>query len=332
MSINQDGQLTSSQSLWKIVESFPQENLVYAFGYGSGVFSQTLVDDKEKHEGMLDMILVVDDSYEFHNANLQNYPHHYAKWLQYSGPSMIDRIQRNFLSLKDACVLFHIVDDPVPMKYGVVRLDDLLRDLTQWESLYLAGRLHKPTLSILAPSKSPPDQFVEAQASNLQSAVAAALLLLPLPDHSDNGNSLPWLTLYSQIASLSYAGDFRMKVGGEDPNKISKLVQAPGQMERFHALYQPILQPLEKAGILSAKGSSLEWSSRDSATREHLVGLLPSPVRSGATRNHAEFANVLAAIVAPAARNQSLKGVFTFGFRRSIQYASAKLEKGLFRK
>lgn len=133
----EEGQLASKIALLKILENFPQENLTFSFGYGSGVFSQSLIH--EKHEGMLDMIFVVNDAHEFHKQNMEQNPHHYAPWLRHSGPRTANRMQRNFI-FQDACVLFHVVDDPVPMKYGVVHQDDILRDLTLWESLYLAGR------------------------------------------------------------------------------------------------------------------------------------------------------------------------------------------------
>ena len=324
VSATDEGQLASLKALSNIVETFPQDHMVFAFGYGSGVFSQTLGDD-QKHEGMLDMIFVVDDACEFHSANVQAHPHHYATWLRYGGISTINRIQRNSF-LKDAKVLFHVVDDPVQMKYGVVHLDDLLRDLTLWESLYLAGRLHKPTLPI---SSNPPDQLIEAQTYNLQAAVAAALLLFTPED----SNSISWSSFYSQIAALSYTGDFRMQVGGEDPLKISKLVQAPGQLERFQSLYEPILQPLETSGIMSLTNETLEWDAADPSTREHLAKQLPPNILENHTSvNTTDLAKILATIVAPAARNQSFKGIFTLGFRRSMQYASAKLSKGLLRK
>jgi translocator assembly and maintenance protein 41 len=327
---NDDGQLTSQSALAKIVEQFPQEHLVHAFGYGSGVFSQTLGQGK-KHEGMLDMIFVVDDAYEFHKSNAQVFPHHYATWLRYSG--LAPRLQRHF-PLKDAHVLFHVVDDPVPMKYGVVHIDDLLRDLNDWESLYLAGRLHKPTLPILS---NIPDELLDAQQRNLQAAVAAALLLLPAAAAEEESDatttSIAWSSFYSEIAALSYTGDFRMQVGGEDPQKISKLVTAPGQLERFQSLYQePILKPLEQAGVLSRTASKLEWNPRDTSARAYLTQQLPVRVRTHADTNGDHLAKALASIVAPAARHQSLKGIFTLGFRRSIQYASAKLSKGLLRR
>ena len=346
-----DGQLTSEETIREdILSLFPQDNLVYSFGYGSGVFSQTLKDSTKKHEGMLDLILVVDDTYKFHQDNLQTFPHHYASWLRWGGPSLITKIQRQF-PLKDAHVLFHVVDDPVPMKYGVVDQQDLLRDLTEWESLYLAGRLHKPTLPLL----SPPDNFVSAQDQNLHAAVAAALLLsMPSSSETNNNSFCSWESFYRSIASLSYTGDFRMEVGGEDPQKLNKLVQAPGQLRRFQNLYRPILESYEEAGILSPNfvtslsssleddddddeksfyDNGIEWNASDLSTVSYLYDHLPQNIQDQSTSRSSDgIAKTLSATVAPAARHQSFKGIFTLGFRRSIEYASAKLSKGLFKK
>jgi translocator assembly and maintenance protein 41 len=336
-----DGQLASRQALQEdVLSKFPQDNLVYSFGYGSGVFSQTLMDAKRKHEGMLDLILVVDDTETFHTANLKAHPHHYASWLQWGGPSLISKVQREF-PLGDADVLFHVVDDPVTMKYGVVDQQDLFRDLKNWESLYLAGRLQKPTLPLVDPS---PDEFVDAQQQNLEAAVASALLLLsPSDDRS-------WSAFFRTIASLSYTGDFRMQVGGEDPQKLDKLVQAPGQLRRFQDLYQPILEPFEKEGVISCSfvetgddsqfnTLGLEWDTNDTATHFFLRDKLPesfqnklSPTVSDPVQFSDILASVLAATVTPAARHQSFKGIFTLGPMRSFHYARAKLSKGWLRK
>ena len=122
-----------------------------------------------------------------------------------------------------------------------------------------------------------------------------------------------------------------MQVGGEDPKKLDKLVQAPGQLQRFHDLYRPILNKYETSGILSRSESGIEWNSKDASALTHLRQQLPESLRNSNVNSDA-LAKALAAIVAPAARNQSFKGVFTLGFRKSIQYASAKLSKGLFKK
>jgi translocator assembly and maintenance protein 41 len=190
--------------------------------------------------------------------------------------------------------------------------------------LFIYIRLHKPTMPV---TRNPPDEFIEAQNRNLQSAVAAALLLLP---RQEKDSVISWPTFFSQIAGLSYSGDFRTKVGAEDPRKITKLVEAPGQMERFQSLYKPILQPLEQSGILSRSSSHLEWNGNDLSARKSLEEKLPLSIQS--QQNIDNLAKLLASIVAPAARHQSFKGIFTLGFRKSITYAGAKLQKGLFRR
>jgi mitochondrial translocator assembly and maintenance protein 41 len=326
-----DGQLTSQDAARVIIERFPQENLVYAFGYGSGVFSQSLTDPTVKGN-MLDIILVVDDAEAFHRENMRRHPGHYASWLRASGAPTAAWMQQNFW-LPDARVLFLVVDDDPdfpPMKYGIVHQNDLNDDLQNWTKLYLSGRLQKPTLPIL---NHPPDAFIEGQHKNLTAAVSAALLL-SIPDAEDSTSvHLLWNTLYSRIASLSYTGDFRMQVGGEDPMKIKKLVDAPGQLERFNSLYRmEVLEPLQKMGLLDIKSNHISWNPSDTYSRQHLWGNLPRTLQQDtANENLDVLAQNLSAIVAPAARWQAFKGVFTLGFRKTVRYASAKLSKGLLR-
>ncbi len=60
------------------------------------------------------------------------------------------------------------------IKYGVVGLDTVLRDLTAWDTLLVAGRLHKPVDHIVQDSA-----VMAAISANLQAALAASLLMLP---------------------------------------------------------------------------------------------------------------------------------------------------------
>ncbi len=353
--MSESGQLTSSHKLTELVHSiFPTNQLIHAFGYGSGVFSQG------RDPGMLDIILVVQDASAFHSANQMKNPHHYTTWLRMMDSkaqgSLAAGLQRRFLRGNDGKVLFHVIDDPIPLKYGVIQHEDLIQDLTQWQSLYVAGRLQKPTLSIPIQSQIH-DSIQQAQVINLQAAVAATMLLSPL---SSTTSHLSWLSFYTQIAALSYTGDFRMQVGGEDPQKIQKLVETPGQLERFHTLYREenewsskgILQPFEDLGMISIGTDGLEWDPYDISGRTQWIQKLPpgvkkpllvpstttsrqgssNPVQNHLIQQQQSLAKVLESIVAPAARHQSLKGLLTFGLRKSIQYGSAKLAKGLFRK
>lgn len=60
------------------------------------------------------------------------------------------------------------------IKYGVVRMAALQRDLLHWNSLYCAGRLHKPVATLRQHAA-----VTAAQQHNLQAALRVALLLLP---------------------------------------------------------------------------------------------------------------------------------------------------------
>jgi translocator assembly and maintenance protein 41 len=81
------------------------------------------------------------------------------------------------------------------IKYGVVSIDRMCKDLLNWETLYLAGRMHKP-VKIL---KDDPRVRL-AQQVNLASALRTALLLLP-KDFTEE-------KLYTTISSISYKGNF----------------------------------------------------------------------------------------------------------------------------
>jgi translocator assembly and maintenance protein 41 len=96
------------------------------------------------------------------------------------------------------------------MKYGVISKRILLDDLTTWNNLYVAGRLHKPVQYLKCSSE------VEAAIdANKRLAFSVTLSLLPAVFRE--------IDLYLKLASLSYIGDPRMIVG-ENPRKVVNLV------------------------------------------------------------------------------------------------------------
>lgn len=56
----------------------------------------------------------------------------------------------------------------------MVGADVLLRDLHTWDTLYIAGRLHKPVLHLRRDA-----ELIAAAEANVAAALAAGLLLLP---------------------------------------------------------------------------------------------------------------------------------------------------------
>ena len=61
------------------------------------------------------------------------------------------------------------------VKYGVVSLKRLHRDLQHWDDLFVAGRLHKPVIHIIRGNL----EVSQSIAANLDAALRLALLLLP---------------------------------------------------------------------------------------------------------------------------------------------------------
>jgi len=324
------GQLAGLNELESVVGAFP--SVVHSFGYGSGVFqqmdisqakSQTVADYSNdvsstgttSHPGMIDIILATENNaMAFHRENMARHASHYSAITRLGGPSLCRHLQQDY----GAGVFFHAL---IPMqaaiiKYGVVTVDDLAKDLKEWNYLYLAGRLHKPTVAIRS---SNPDIILDYQQTyNLPYALSTALLLLS----ESKSETLLLKDLYEKITLLSYAGDPRMHVGGEDPDKVHKIVHSPGQLERFQQLYNLPLKQLESAGIVSVNHDKLYWNPRDACLglRERI------PPRFRHTTN---LLQDLQRVVAKSATSQSLKGLIAVGLVKSARYAMAKLSKGI---
>ncbi|KAJ8940039.1 hypothetical protein NQ314_010871 [Rhamnusium bicolor] len=207
----------------RILSKFPQ-NFTFCFAYGSAVKKQL---QNKTSENLIDLIFCVNNPSAWHEANLKHNSSHYSG-VKYFGHNFISRYQQNF----GAKVYFNTLVplDDIWIKYGVVATDDLVTDLLEWSDLYLAGRLHKPVEIIIKPLSS---ELETALQLNLQSAVHAALLILP--------DSFTEYEFYHTISNLSYSGDFRMTFG-ENKNKVENIVKP--QLLGFRQLYQPFILSL----------------------------------------------------------------------------------------
>ena len=194
----------------EILTQFP--SVAFAFAYGSGAIHQKEYTDVQSHKAqmpMVDFIFAVDDSESWHLQNIAMNPSHYTPILKLSA---------THTAKFQECIPAHLwFNTYIPMniarhqgrlmKYGVISREHLLQDLTAWNDLYIAGRLHKPVRILRG------DPLVEScMETNKELAVRSSLLLLP-ERFSD-------LQLYLTIASLSYGGDPRM-LFGENPRKVT---------------------------------------------------------------------------------------------------------------
>ncbi len=122
----------------KITEKFPEPRTI--IGYGSGVFPQP---GNSAHR-LIDMIFVVDNIRQFHEANAKMNPDHYKKYFQNKRELIISLNYRLF-------PLYYFTQNEfegVGYKYGVASVTAFERDLRQWDVISLAGRLQKPVLLV----------------------------------------------------------------------------------------------------------------------------------------------------------------------------------------
>ena len=119
-----------------------QAHVAFAFGYGSGVLKQQQdVNKSSGSQNQVDLIVAVNNSFKFHEENLKINSNHYS-FLRHFGAPTITRLQET----RGARIYFNpyvkFDNDPNTLyKYGIISRRHLIRDLLDWETLYVAGRL-----------------------------------------------------------------------------------------------------------------------------------------------------------------------------------------------
>lgn len=174
-----------------ISNNFPPCELCFA--YGSKVLLQDSNTPTDKT--MTDIIFVVKDAVAWHEENKKRNLHHYSLLMKLTGPVYLDMFHNDRAPY---CVFNPFVEiDGTLLKYGVIPEDKLYDDLEYWETLYIAGRLHKPVMYLhMSPTF---DSYLLSL--NKRSALYSALLMLP-----EKFNDVQ---LFHAIAKLSYHGDLR---------------------------------------------------------------------------------------------------------------------------
>ncbi|CAH6720758.1 phosphatidate cytidylyltransferase, mitochondrial [[Candida] jaroonii] len=330
----------STNSLASIASHFPP---CISIGYGSGVFQQ---NGYEGETPQIDIINIVNNTRDFHRANLITNNHHYSglKWL---GLGIIERFQ-NFGPVSMYFNPFVNINQSM-VKYGVISKDNCFKDLVEWENFYVAGRFQKPIKFInekdqardQAHDQSHDNIFDKefdkeldkdlkllqlANQYNLFSALIVSLLINRSPNITEH-------KIYENITSLSYLGDPRMKVGGENPNKVKNIVSK--QLENFKVLYSPMMEYMVDKKYLIAKsdGFVINMSTTD---KIELIRYLPRNFRDSISKNLNEMTDkklakvlrtALINLVARPSLIQSIKGFFTAGVVKSLKYMIAKRMK-----
>jgi mitochondrial translocator assembly and maintenance protein 41 len=229
------------QELIKV--NFPSQHVVHAFGYGSAVFKQANYNVKTPDQ-VIDVILVVDDTDQFHQENLsRNYKHYSAFPKRLPLTVTSNAVQRSgsrlyFNPLIPLNTFQNLQDDMRKLKYGVIHKQDALDDLNNWTKFALAGRMQKPILTLI---EDP--EIKQAEINNLKSAMSLALIL-----HFDKVDQVNMLELLTTLCNFSYKGDIRMRWKMENPNKVKNIVL--GQLEGLNDLYLPFMRELQDRNVV----------------------------------------------------------------------------------
>lgn len=253
------------EELKRLTDSF-KSPIKVSFGYGSGVFEQASYH-KKKTRPQIDLIYVVDNARDFHEQNLKQHNLHYSGIKYLGGLCTILAVQSFGAGVYfNPYVMMNTTGSPVIVKYGITTVELCLKDLVEWSNFYVAGRLQKP----VAFMKDNDPRFLFANQYNLKSATALALLMI-------KSDTFDEIKLFESIAKLSYMGDPRMFIGGENPNKVKNIVSK--QVSNFRKLYNPFLQYFQDNGSIESVQQSntrgLYQKHLDTAKKAEIIDALP---------------------------------------------------------
>lgn len=294
------------------VKTLPETVSVKA--YGSSIAYQSGYKENEKKQ--VDLIVIVDDIKKFYEENLK-----INKKMYKFTPRVYFKHAKS-KSLKKAAGICYTTDinyGQDTYKMGVIEKSDVLDDLLNWKTFYIAGRFQKEMFTVKAD-----EQIEKANEINKRNALTIALLLLDKKNPTLND-------LYEKICSLSYMGDSRKSFKAEDPNKIKKL--ASGSKEHFDKEYTKktdLFEVNENEKIIIDKEKVLKMI--DKLPIELKIKICDEIGDKRISEAYDEIrtaiTDYLTSIIKKSSMGQTKKGILTTGPKNSIGYALAKLKKG----
>ena len=296
----------NNDNIFDFISTLPE--VVDIIGYGSGVKNQEGYTDDIKRQ--IDLILTVNDIYEFHKLNFKKYPNIYSN----IGIKLIKHVNNigtdiNYVS--------NIDYKNNTYKIGVINKNDLSKDLITWDNMYMAGRCQKPisTLKIR-------DKVKNEIIYNRLNALKIALLL-------NHNKTITEQELYETICSLSYIGDIRMTMHCENPDKIKNIVN--GSKIEFREIYNEVNDNLFdiKNNIISTNTDKILNSILD--IPDSLLKYLHKHMDLNNINidelnyniiNYLKITNFKSSIAQP------IKSIIIYGTEKSLNYLKEKRKKG----
>ena len=296
----------NNDNIFDFISTLPE--VVDIIGYGSGVKNQEGYTDDIKRQ--IDLILTVNDIYEFHKLNFKKYPNIYSN----IGIKLIKHV--NSIGT-DINYVSNIDYKNNTYKIGVINKNDLSKDLITWDNMYMAGRCQKPisTLKIR-------DKVKNEIIYNRLNALKIALLL-------NHNKTITEQELYETICSLSYIGDIRMTMHCENPDKIKNIVN--GSKIEFREIYNEVNDNLFdiKNNIISTNTDKILNSILD--IPESLLKYLHKHMdlnNINIDELHNNIINYLKITNFKSSIAQPIKSIIINGTEKSLNYLKEKRKKG----
>lgn len=296
----------NNDNIFDFISTLPE--VVDIIGYGSGVKNQEGYTDDIKRQ--IDLILTVNDIYEFHKLNFKKYPNIYSN----IGIKLIKHVNNigtdiNYVS--------NIDYKNNTYKIGVINKNDLSKDLITWDNMYMAGRCQKP-ISTLKVRDKVKNEIIY----NRLNALKIALLL-------NHNKTITEQELYETICSLSYIGDIRMNMHCENPDKIKNIVN--GSKIEFREIYNEVNDNLFdiKNNIISTNTDKILNSILDipdsllKYLHKHMdLNNINIDELNNNIINYLKITNFKSSIAQP------IKSIIINGTEKSLNYLKEKRKKG----
>ncbi len=125
---------------------FPVEEINSCFAYGSAVIPQ--IGNKGK---MTDLFFICNDIKIFHEKNMKMNESHYSSVSKIGKLNSLVKLNKFGSGVYyNPSVKIKSFGEEMLIKYGTVSLSDFVLHLRKWDNLFLAGRFHKPVLSVIS--------------------------------------------------------------------------------------------------------------------------------------------------------------------------------------
>lgn len=298
--------MSNKDIIKKFIEKRPE--VIAAYGYGSGVFKQAGYTGSDKVQ--LDLIFIVEDIKKWHLENMQLNPGDYSL----TGRRFFKKSSREKLvGLTGVTYQSNISEGDFTFKYGVVDYEHFRKSLSTWNSFYMTGRFQKTIMEFKST-----DEIRELIDFNRRSAIIVSLLM------TEDRTTIKDLLV--RLCGLSYAGDTRMAIA-ENPRKVLNIVE--GSYDEYLKMYEQMVNNFAKVkkDLLEIERDKVVEAADD----------LPSALKAYIDKYGIELRNpervsevvmtYLSEMNKRESTYQTMKGLKTNGFGRSISYAFAKVKK-----